>query len=128
MRAKPKNLSWKDPQVQGGLEVVAKSIKEPPASRLSNLNYFMFSMGRTLMVYNLKKIGDQDWYLWGAAKLVDNQNKDGSWNAGFPNDAADTCFALLFLKRANVAHDLTEILQAPIRKAEQRKSDSNQKN
>ena len=42
--------------------------------------------------------------------LKTSQSDDGSWReqwAGTP----DTCFALLFLKRANVAQDLTETLR-----------------
>jgi len=115
IQANPKDLS-KNIQVQRGFEVLAKAIAEPPPVKRHNLLYFLFSMERAAVVYNLKKIGPHDWYLWGAEKLVKTQKKDGSWDAGFGDDAADTCLALLFLKRANVAKDLTEILEAPIRK------------
>ncbi len=99
VKANPKNL-LEDAQVQRGLDVVGKAITGTPAAKPSNFNYFLFSMERMAVVYNLKKIAGEDWYLWGAQKLVDRQAADGSWSSGFERDAADTCFALLFLKRA----------------------------
>ena len=66
------------------------------------------------MLYNLRKINDKDWYPWGAEMLVDQQQQDGSWaNGGYPGamPTADSCFALLFLKRANLAKDLTDKLR-----------------
>jgi hypothetical protein len=115
VKAQPKKL-LDDPQVKRGLEVMSSALTGGPAEARDNFNYFLFSMERMAVVYDLKKIGSEDWYLWGARKLVDRQAGDGSWSAGFPRDAADTSFALLFLKRANVASDLTQILQLPLRK------------
>jgi hypothetical protein len=72
--------------------------------------YFLWSVERVGVLYNLRSIGDKDWYAWGSEMLVDEQAGDGSWHAGvYPGNNAtlDTCFALLFLKRANLAKDLT---------------------
>jgi hypothetical protein len=77
--------------------------------------YFLFSMERMAMVYDLKKIGDTDWYLWGVDKLLKSQQPGGQWTGLF--GPADTCFALLFLKRANVARDLTLDLKGIIRQS-----------
>jgi hypothetical protein len=115
VRDEPRDL-LKDKQVQFGLEVLGKALTEDAPAKRSNYHYFLFSMERAAVVYNIKNIGAQDWYLWGARKLVETQGADGSWASFFGRDAADTCMALLFLKRANVAKDLTEILEAPIRK------------
>ena len=115
VKAKPRDLS-KDKQVQRGLEVMAGAMDTPPPAKHPNFLYFLFSMERVAVVYNRQKIGSHDWYLWGARQLVDTQARNGSWSGGFATDAADSCFALLFLKRANVARDLTEILQIPVRK------------
>jgi len=86
-----------------------------------NYYYFLFSLERMAVVYDLKKIGKTDWYLWGAQEVVNAQAEDGSWSAGYRQWNADTCFALLFLKRANVAQDLTDLVQGidrrPITKA-----------
>ena len=61
------------------------------------------------MIYNLSTIGGKDWYAWGAPLIVDRQQADGSWSEAFPG-IPDTCFALLFLKRYNVAQDLSDLL------------------
>jgi hypothetical protein len=72
--------------------------------------YFLWSLERMAVVYNLPTIAGKDWYAWGSAILVAAQNEDGSWSDAFPG-VVDTCFALLFLKRANIAKDLSKALQ-----------------
>jgi hypothetical protein len=72
--------------------------------------YFLWSLERMAVVYGLRTIAGKDWYAWGSAILVAAQNDDGSWTDAFPG-VVDTCFALLFLKRANVAKDLTKQLE-----------------
>ena len=52
-----------------------------------------------------------DWYAWGVDVLLPSQHGDGSWE-DIHTRPVDTCFALLFLKRLNVAHDLTKVLQS----------------
>jgi len=100
-----------DSAANGGLGFLGSFLatSNPKAGGLllpsENFNYFLFSMERMAVVYDLKKIGEIDWYLWGAEKLVESQAASGGWDG--PYGAADTCFALLFLKRANVARDLT---------------------
>jgi hypothetical protein len=73
--------------------------------------YFLWSLERVAVVYGLRTIGGQDWYAWGSEVIVGHQRPDGSWGDSFAGPV-DTCFALLFLKRANVAVDLTKILQS----------------
>ena len=121
VQAKPRDLRG-DPQVRRGLAVIAQALTKTPATQKDNFLYFLFSMERAAVVYDLKEIGGTDWYQWGARQLVDSQTSDGLWSGGFETEGADTCFALLFLKRANVARDLTDLLlDAPIRKAPLRK-------
>src|SRR5207302_1153787 len=72
--------------------------------------YFLWSVERVAVVYDLRTIGGQDWYAWGVSVLLAHQAGDGSWKDAFPGPI-DTCFALLFLKRVNVAQDLTKVLQ-----------------
>lgn len=102
----------KDPMVKNAFALLADVLKDPDSDKSKhllekpgNFNYFLFSLERMAVVYDVKKIGDTDWYTWGAKMLVDKQKSDGSWPGEY--GAADTCFALLFLKRANVAEDLT---------------------
>ena len=88
--------------------------------------YFLWSLERVAVIYDLKTIGDKDWYAWGAELLLTAQGRDSDWRSGkgIMYDAwrdvpersiVDTCFALLFLRRANVAKDLTFSLKAEIR-------------
>jgi hypothetical protein len=72
--------------------------------------YFLWSLERVAVIYDLPTVGGVDWYNWGADFLIVLQQPDGSWRGNFAG-AVDTCFALLFLKRVNVAQDLTKVLQ-----------------
>jgi hypothetical protein len=69
--------------------------------------YFLWCLERVAVIYDLKTIGGKDWYEWGSRLIVEHQQMDGSWR-DLHGDVNDTCFALLFLTRANLARDLTE--------------------
>jgi hypothetical protein len=108
-----------DMAIQNGLRALGQQIGTPVADlkgrppEQPNL-YFLWSLERVAMLYDLKTIGGKDWYGWGAQALVANQHGDGHWSRGqYPgaNDHCDTCFALLFLKRSNLVPDLTENLR-----------------
>jgi hypothetical protein len=76
--------------------------------------YFLWSVERVGVLYHLKTIADKEWYYWGMDILLPNQHANGSWHAkvGHGTDPVlDTCFALLFLQRANLVQDLTDKLQ-----------------
>jgi hypothetical protein len=75
--------------------------------------YFLWSVERVAVLYNLKTLGEMDWYVWGSEILLANQQGDGSWRERFPG-IPDTCFALLFLRRANLIKDLTDQLQGSL--------------
>jgi DNA-directed RNA polymerase subunit RPC12/RpoP len=72
--------------------------------------YYLWTLERAAVAYDLQTIGGKDWYAWGAPLIVAQQKADGQWSE-VHNPIPDTCFALLFLKRANVAVDLTVRLQ-----------------
>ncbi len=76
--------------------------------------YFLWSLERVAVAYGLATITDKDWYAWGADILLDNQNGDGSWQGLYADGGCDTSFALLFLRRANLAPDLTAILKGRV--------------
>jgi len=102
--ALPDNLA-----IARGLQKVGDFVD---ARSMSNF-YFMWSLERVAVLYNLKTIGNQDWYEVGSNMLLPIQKEDGSWYAGGymgSTYALDTCFALLFLKRSNLVQDLTERL------------------
>jgi hypothetical protein len=69
------------------------------------------------VVLQLETIGNKDWYEWGSNLLVANQRADGLWVGAYGENGkgvADTCFALLFLKRANFAKDLSNLLKGRV--------------
>ena len=68
--------------------------------------YFLWSLERVAVALDLDTLGGKDWYAWGSEILVANQAADGSWHGEYAA-TVDTCFALLFLKRANLTADLT---------------------
>jgi hypothetical protein len=72
--------------------------------------YFLWSVDRVGMIYQMDEIAGKDWYEWGYPIVKDAQQADGSWKDRF-DPVIDTCFALLFLRRANIARDLTRKLQ-----------------
>ena len=107
-----------DPAIQDGLRALSKHIgtpsKDPNAKPPMENMYFLWSLERVAMLYDLKTIGGKDWYGWGAQILLPNQHADGHWlGSNYPGHTPhlDTCFALLFLKRSNLVPDLTENLR-----------------
>jgi hypothetical protein len=77
--------------------------------------YFLWAVERVAVIYGLTTIASKDWYRWGAEAVVANQKPDGYWDkSGYPGSTPvlDTCFALFFLKQANLAKDLTARLQS----------------
>jgi len=75
--------------------------------------YFLWSLERVGMVYGLKTIGKNDWYEWGADLILKRQLPGGGWRGNY-EEPVDTCFALLFLKRSNLASDLTAKLKGRV--------------
>jgi hypothetical protein len=109
----PDDKPVQDPRILSGFLALREMIGLP-AGRMIDLPmrslYYLWSLERVAVLYNLPTIGDRDWYRWGAEMLVANQTRDGHWEGGgYPgaHPTIDTCLALLFLKRANLAKDLT---------------------
>jgi hypothetical protein len=76
--------------------------------------YFLWSVERAAVLFGLPTVGGKDWYRWGAEQLVANQKPDGHWEGStYPGSSPtiDTCLALLFLKRANLASGLTTAIK-----------------
>lgn len=101
-----------DPKVTAALTALGKHIGKPTGKwkdlRLSNL-YFLWSLERVGVIYDLPKIGGNDWYQWVAEMLVANQQPLGNWaGGGYPGATPilDTSMALLILKKANIVKDL----------------------
>jgi hypothetical protein len=101
-----------DPRIIQGFLALIPHIGTPTGNwqqqPMANL-YYLWSVERVGVLYDLPTIGKKDWYRWGAEILVANQQQLGNWDkGGYPgaSPVLDTCLALLFLKRANLAKDL----------------------
>jgi hypothetical protein len=93
-------VNWKkDPLAVAGCNWLGKHFAVN-----SNL-YYMYALERAGMLYGTEKFGDHDWYLKGAQSIVRSQKADGSWggNADDEKNTIQTCFAILFLKKATRA-------------------------
>ncbi|HZE98745.1 MAG TPA: hypothetical protein VE981_17160 [Planctomycetota bacterium] len=63
--------------------------------------YYLYGVERAGVLSGTDKIGDHDWYVEGAKYLLSTQAADGSWTvSGGEHTTWDTCFAILFLKKA----------------------------
>ena len=79
-----------DPRIKKGMEWLDAN---PQGSKWHI--YYLYGLERIGMLYGTDRIGSHDWYDEGARWLIKNQASNGSWR-----NAADTCFAMLFLRRA----------------------------
>jgi hypothetical protein len=75
--------------------------------------YFLWALERVAVAYGLKTIGNKDWYAWGAEVLLTRQRPHGAWEGPY-GESIDTCFALLFLRRANLSKDLSAQLKGRV--------------
>jgi hypothetical protein len=113
----------RDPQLRAGLLALGGAVGSPTGGRQrvsvprigGGWYYFLWSLERLCVALDLATVGGKDWYAWGAEALLGNQEEDGSWRGAYAEYQADTCFALLFLRRANLARDLTASLRGRVR-------------
>jgi hypothetical protein len=111
------------PQLTLALAALAREVGPPTGQWKRRVPmtdvYFLWSLERTAVLFDLPQIADRDSYRWGAEALLTNQTERGDWGkwAQGPRDAyptygpvANTSFALLFLKRAHLSKDLTATL------------------
>jgi VWFA-related protein len=61
----------------------------------------------------LRDLDGLDWYAVGARELLRRQNGDGGWPRDRWDDLPNTCLALLFLRKANLAFELDRVLRLP---------------
>jgi hypothetical protein len=102
-RKDPVTLVAEDP-FKKGLEHFKKNYPVPALARdrspghVFSPYYDLYSLERAMMISKTEKLADRDWYRDGALFILANQALAGEWI-----DTTDTCFALLFLKKAFVA-------------------------
>ncbi len=89
---------WKrNPAINSGMAWLAKhySVKDNPGRGASWYRYYLYGLERAGILYDTRKIGSHDWYADGAKALLAQQDANGAWDKEW-----DTCFAILFLKKA----------------------------
>ena len=73
--------------------------------------YFMWSVERMGVVLGMEKFGETDWFSKGATALITTQDMNGSWKSSTDGGSlADTSFAILFLRKANLGSDISRLL------------------
>lgn len=113
----------RDPAVRAGLLALGSVVGQARGNlqgRLPALTpavdyYFLWSLERVAVAYGLQTIGKKDWYAWGAELLLASQDQEGGWHGGWSEGGVNTCFALLFLRRANLALDLSNSLKGQVK-------------
>jgi hypothetical protein len=113
-----KQLGVSAPVVVKGKTAKGKGVQRIRWSNTAVNMYFLWSVERVGVLYNLPTIDGKDWYRWGVDLLLDKQEASGSWNTGgYPGATrtVDTCLALLFLRQANLASDLTDKVEFVIK-------------
>jgi hypothetical protein len=103
---------WRDDkEVLKGLQWMNKhfSVTENPILGKQWHYYYLYGVERAGMLFGTEQIGSHKWYREGADYLLANQSGDGRWN-----DVVDTCFAILFLRRAT--RKLNDVATGPTRR------------
>src|SRR5205823_7083352 len=75
--------------------------------------YYLWSLERVCVALGLRQLEGFDWYDAGARVLLETQKRDGSWPEQRWGSLPNTCLALLFLRKANLAFELDRVLKLP---------------
>ncbi|HZE96426.1 MAG TPA: hypothetical protein VE981_05340 [Planctomycetota bacterium] len=106
-----KKKSWKsDKNIHQGIQWIAKNFSvtynpgpyehaQMAKDSKNQYLYYMYALERAGLLYGTEMMGTHKWYPEGAKVLIETQAANGSWGDG----TIDTCFAILFLKRATRA-------------------------
>jgi hypothetical protein len=89
---------WKeDTHVKEGMNWLTAHFETPAWN-----TYFLYGLERAAILFGTEKVGDHYWYAEGANALLGAQAADGSWgkDTDWFNTTWDTCFSILFLRRA----------------------------
>ncbi len=104
----------KDPAIKKGLEWMAANLDytRNPGYHSAWMwqFYWIYAVERAADLASIDKVGGHWWYSEGCEYLFGAQQKDGSWIGLSPDNKesvggaiADTCFAILFMRRATKA-------------------------
>ncbi|MEK7466101.1 MAG: hypothetical protein AAB074_01690 [Planctomycetota bacterium] len=87
-------------------EKVKATASVPTGDKYTWHYYYLYALERVGMLGEFEIIGRHDWYQVGAKYLLAKQEASGMWKSpgaagmGGPSPVTDTCFAILFLRRA----------------------------
>ena len=88
-------------QVHYAVDTVPGPIEWDKISKSTYVPYYLYGLQRAGILTGNEKLGTHFWYADGVRVLLDAQKPDGSWKIDdWGTDTWDTCFALLFLRRA----------------------------
>ncbi|MBI3858523.1 MAG: hypothetical protein HY293_22795 [Planctomycetes bacterium] len=99
----------KDKEVTTGMDWLAKNftVTQNPGPHDADGGqggwqyYFLYALERAGIFFGTETMGAHEWYVEGAQYLLGQQKDDGSWmSKGADHAIWDTCFAILFLRRA----------------------------
>jgi ribosomal protein S27E len=106
-----------DPAVKKAMAHLRKVVNKPVAPgeralgnrfRSAGDLYFLWTLERTLLIADEPlTVDEQDWHQWGTDIIVPRQQLPEGYWAEHYSGPVDTCFALLFLVRADLFRDLT---------------------
>src|SRR5207249_3926978 len=99
-----------DPAFKAALQAVAKDARQ--IDRRSDI-YYLWSLERVSVALGLRALDGFDWYAAGSRILLDLQRDDGGWPESRWGSLPNTCLALLFLRKANLAFELDRVLRLP---------------
>lgn len=80
-------------------EVLEEPRKAKPEERW--YYYYLHGLERVGSLSNQRMVGGHDWYAEASAALLRRQNENGSWSTAYGESDANTCFALLFMRRGS---------------------------
>ncbi|HTU18689.1 MAG TPA: hypothetical protein VMG10_11560 [Gemmataceae bacterium] len=123
-RDRGRNVTVRDELIQHGFATLNRLVEESLAGFVYNQKpldkldlYCLWTVERVAVLYNVRTLGTLEWYPAGVQLLLPLQQGNGSWGPGgttcLKEPCVSTSFALLFLKRSNLARDLTERLNVP---------------
>jgi hypothetical protein len=70
-------------------------VRRNPGAEQSWRLYYLYGLERVCELNQIAYIQDKDWYFDGATLLLEEQQPNGRWGG-----EVETCFAILFLKKA----------------------------
>ncbi len=101
---------------QNALEIVTEDARRIDGN--SDI-YYLWSLERVCVALGLRELDGLDWYAAGARELLSRQTPGGGWPDSRWGTLPDTCLALLFLRKANLAFELDRVLKLPGAKSRQ---------